>query len=219
MHSPPPVTQPFLREARGLAVAAALLMAHPVLATAQSPADLAKESVQICHQGRETKDRNEREALYTKGQELAEKAIEADDGLVDGHYGMFCNLGELLRLDGEKVTSVFKLRRLMAELDRTLELDPTHLDALATKGTLLVRLPALLGGDPPKGEKMLREVVKRDDNALTSRITLARSLEERGDKEEALPLAQRAMQIARAQGRADKIAECQAVLTDLGAPQ
>ncbi len=213
------MTQPIFRGARGLAAAVALLTAHPVLATAESPQDLAKQSVDICHQGRAAKDRTEREALYTKGQALAEQAIEGNDNLVDAHYGMFCNLGELLRLDGEKITSVFKLRRLMAELDRTLELDPTHLDALATKGTLLVRLPALLGGDPPKGEKMLREVVKRDDNALTSRITLARTLEERGDKEEALPLAQRAMQIARAQGRADKIAECQAVLTDLGAQQ
>jgi tetratricopeptide (TPR) repeat protein len=212
------VTQPFLRRARGLAAAAAFLLAFPALA-ADSPADLAKQSVNICHEGREAKDRNQREALFTRGQTLAEEAIKGDDNLVDGHYGMFCNLGELLRLDGEKITSVFKLRRLMAEIDRTLELDPHHLDALATKGTLLMKLPSLLGGDPPKGEKMLREVVKRDDNALTSRLTLARTLEERGDKDEALPLAQRALQIARAQGRTDKIAECQAVLTDLGVQQ
>jgi hypothetical protein len=212
------VTQSFLKRTRGLAAAAAFFLAFPALA-AESPADLAKQSVDLCHKGREAKGRDEREALFTRGQTLAEEAIEADDGLVDAHDGMFCNLGELLRLDGEKVTSVFKLRRLMAELDRTLELDPHHLDALATKGTLLVRLPGLLGGDPPKGEKMLREVVKRDDNALTSRLTLARTLEERGDKDEALPLAQRALQIARAQGRTDKIAECQAVLTDLGAQQ
>ncbi len=216
------MTQPFLRGARGLAAAAAFIvapwLARPALAS-DSPAELAKQSVDICHQGRAAKGREEREALYTKGQALAEQAIEGDDNLVDAHYGMFCNLGELLRLDGEKITSVFKLRRLMAELDRTLELDPNHLDALATKGTLLVRLPGLLGGDPPTGEKMLREVVKRDDNALTSRLTLARTLEERGDKEEALPLAQRALQIARTQGRADKIAECQAVLSDLGAQQ
>ncbi len=212
------MTQPFLRRARGLAAAAALIFACPVLAT-ETPADLAKQSVDDCHAGRKATSRPEREALFTRGQELAERAIAGDDNLVDAHYGMFCNLGELLRLDGEKVTSVFKLRTLMAELDRTLELDPHHLDALATKGTLLVRLPSLLGGDLAKGEKMLREVVRRDANALTSRITLARSLEERGDKDEALPLAQRAMQIAREQGRADKIAECQAVLTDLGAPQ
>jgi cytochrome c-type biogenesis protein CcmH/NrfG len=123
----------------------------------------------------------------------------------------------MLRLDGEKLTSVFALRRLMSEVDRTLQLDPGHVDAMATKGSLLLRLPRVLGGDPKEGERLLREVVKRDDNAVTSRITLAKTCEERGDRDEAIQLASRARQVAQQQGRADKVAEAQATLDQLGA--
>jgi cytochrome c-type biogenesis protein CcmH/NrfG len=128
-----------------------------------------------------------------------------------------CNLGEMLRLDGEKLTSVFALRRLLREVDRTLDLDPNHVDAMATKGTLLLRLPRMLGGDPKEGERLLREVVKRDDSAVTSRITLAKTCVERGQRDEAIQLASRARQIAQQEGRADKVAEAQATLDELGA--
>src|SRR5207237_1284930 len=95
-------------------------------------------------------------------QALAERAVALDDNSADAHFALFCNLGELMRLDGENLTQVFQLRRLMAEVDRTLELDPNHVDAMAAKGTLLVRLPRLLGGDSVKGEAMLRQVLLRE---------------------------------------------------------
>jgi len=122
-----------------------------------------------------------------------------------------------MRLDGENLTQVFQLRRLMAEVDRTLELDPNHVDAMAAKGTLLVRLPRLLGGDSVKGEAMLRQVLLRDPNAFTTRLALANVCEARGDRQEALAFAARALQIAREQGRADKVAEAQAALSELRA--
>src|SRR5439155_106677 len=99
----------------------------------------------------------------------------------DAHFALFCNLGELMRLDGENLSQIFQLRRLMAEVDRTLELNPNHVDAMAAKGTLLVRLPRLLGGDSARGEAMLREVLARDPNAFTTRLALANVCEARGD--------------------------------------
>ena len=148
---------------------------------------------------------------------LAERAVALDDRNAEGHFALFCNMGELMRLDGESLSSAWGLRRLMAEVDRTLELQPQHTDALAAKGTLLLRLPRLFGGDAQKGEAMLREVIQKDPSAVSSRLTLAKTCEARGERAEALAFASRALQIAREQGRADKIAEAQATLAELRA--
>src|SRR5262249_20100852 len=80
-----------------------------------------------------------------------------------------------------------------------------------------LRLPRMFGGDAKEGERLLREVIRRDDRAVTSRITLAKTCEARGDRDEAVQLASRALQIATDEGRADKVAEAQTTLKELGA--
>ena len=122
-----------------------------------------------------------------------------------------------MRLDGETLSSVFQLRRLTAEIDRALELNPEYTEAQAAKGILLIRLPRLLGGDAERGETMLRRVLQKDPYAVESRLMLAKACESRGDRDEALAFATRALQIARDQGRADKVAEAQATLAELHA--
>ena len=188
-------------------------------ADGDAAAGLAKQALDLCVEGRKLTERDARNRDFERGQKLAEQAVTLDDQSADAHFALFCNMGELMRIDGESITSVFMLRRLMAEIDRTLELRPTHIDALAAKGTLLVRLPRLFGGDAEKGEAMLREVAERDPNALSTRITLARTCGQRGDRDEAVAFAERALQIARVQGRADKVAEAQAVLSELKAAE
>lgn len=222
LHGSNRVRTPFHRCARGLAAGLFLVVSAATAwgsdqAAGQSAEALAKQAIADCMAGQKAKDRASKVALFTRGQELAEKAIKLDDDLVDAHYGRFCNLGESLRVDGEKITSVFKLKDLMNELDKTLALDPNHVEALATKGALLVQLPRLLGGDVPKGEQMLRKVVRLDDNAVNSRIVLAKACKWRGETAEGVAFAQRALQIAQDEGRADKVAEAQSVLADLGA--
>lgn len=183
----------------------------------ESASELAAQALRECEAGRELADRDARKARFEQGQALAERAVALDDQSAEAHFSLFCNLGELMRIDGETLRSVFALRRMMAELDRTLELDPNHVDAMASKGTLLIRLPRVLGGDARRGEAMLREVVRRDPTAFSSRLTLARTCYDRGDHDEAIAFATRAMQIARQQGRADKIAEAQTMLAELRA--
>jgi hypothetical protein len=179
--------------------------------------DLAHRALVECEAGRRAAARTERQSHFERGQGFAERAVAANDDSVDAHFALFCNMGELMRLDGETITSVFSLRRLLAELDRTLALDPHHTDAMAAKGTFLVRLPRLLGGDVERGEQMLRQVIRQDPTAVSSRLVLAKTCEARGDRAEALAFTTRALQIARDQGRADKVAEAQAILAELRA--
>jgi hypothetical protein len=204
---------------RGTAALLGLLVcAAPVRGAGTSVASTrASEALGACKAGRAATERTVREAHFTRGQQLAEQAIADDEKSAAAHFALFCNMGEIMRLDGESVSSVFSLRRLMAELDRTLVLDPTHADALAAKGTLLVRLPRLLGGNVRQGEELLRRAITHDPTAVSSRLTLAATCGARGDRDEAITFATRALQIAREQGRADKVAEAQAVLAELHA--
>ncbi|MFN8545411.1 MAG: hypothetical protein U0807_14550 [Candidatus Binatia bacterium] len=181
----------------------------------ESAADLARQALIECQAGRTATDRDLRALHFTRGEALGTRAVAADDGSADAHFSLFCNIGEQMRIDGERITSVFGFRRMMTELDRTLEINPEHTDALASKGTLLVRLPRLFGGDQPRGEAMLRHVLEKDPRAFSTRLTLARLSEERGERENALAFAARALEIANEQGRADKVAEAQAVLAEL----
>jgi tetratricopeptide (TPR) repeat protein len=202
---------------RVLMVALCLAPALSARAADDSAPSLAATARSECESGRREQDRAGRKLHFDRGQALAERAVALDDANADAHFALFCNLGELMRLDGENLSQVFQLRRLMGELDRTLQLNPNHVDAMAAKGTLLVRLPRMLGGDTARGEAMLRQVIQRDPNAVTSRLALANVCEARGDRDEAVAFATRALQIAREQGRADKIAEAQATLGELRA--
>ena len=192
---------------------ASLVSAH---ASENSAEELARRARVECEQGRSATARNVRQDHFTRGQALAERAVALDGQNADAHFEVFCNMGELMRLDGESIRSVLALRRLMSELDRTLELNPDHLDAMSSKGTFLVRLPRMLGGDATKGESMLREVLRRDPNAVNARLVLAKYVDGRGNRDEAISFATRAMQIARDQGRPDRIEACQSTLDELG---
>src|SRR5262245_24759994 len=219
------------RRSRGLGVACPLggVMARSVsgavavllcviagIASAQDSApELSAVAQKECDLGRAGKGRAVRLAHFQQSQALAERAVAADDRLADAHFALFCSLGEQIRIDGEGLPSIVGFRRMMAALDRTLELDPAHLDAMSSKATFLVRLPAFLGGDMARGERMLREVIRRDPKAGNARIKLAKVCAAQGDQEQALALALEAVQLAHSERRADLLSEAQATLAEL----
>jgi tetratricopeptide (TPR) repeat protein len=186
----------------------------PVLAL-DSVKGLTKQAQQECDQGRLTKDRGARLAYFQKGQALAEQAVTLDERDANAHFVLFCNLGEQLRIDGESVTSVFGFRRMMKELDRALELNPAHLDALSAKGTFLVKLPSLLGGDPEKGEQLLQQVITQEPKAVNARLALAKVWCEHGRHREAVTLASDALAIAKEQRQTEFIPEATTVLAQV----
>ena len=121
-----------------------------------------------------------------------------------------------MRIDGElSITSVMGFRRMTNELDRTLELAPDHLSALSAKGTFLLRLPFLLGGDREKGEKLLRYVLRKSPQSVNARLSLAKRYCADGRHSEALLLASEALSLAQAQRLDDFAPEAEKVLVQL----
>jgi hypothetical protein len=185
----------------------------PIPSSAQESGEgLAKQALEECHRGRLALDRATRLAHFQQGQILGERAVALEEGSADAHFALFCNLGELLRIDGESLTSLFGLHRMMNELDRALEINPAHIDALSAKGTLLVKLPSFLGGDSEKGEQLLQQVVKQAPKAVNARLALARVKCQHGLHEEAATLASDALALAQKHNRTEFIPEAEAML-------
>lgn len=193
-------------------ISSGILLVPSTTMAESSGGTLPKQALDQCHQGRLAKDRDTRLAHFQQGQRLGEQAVAEDEGSADAHFALFCNLGELLRIDGETLTSLFGLRRMMKELDRTLEIAPTHLEAISAKGTLLVKLPNLLGGDVKQGERLLEQVIDQAPQAVNARLALARVRCERGRHDEAAALASMALVIAQKQRQLDFVPEAEAML-------
>ena len=187
--------------------------------SAESVETLTQASIHECEYGRAARERETRLRHFEQSQKLAERAIALDERYPTAHFALFCTLGEQLRIDGENLTSLFGYRRMMRELERTLELDPDHLDALSAKGTFLIRLPALLGGDTEKGEQLLRWVIDRAPTSVNARLNLAKSYCARGLHDQAVGLASEALQLARAQRLPDFVIEIQDALRGMRARQ
>lgn len=189
-----------------------------IAGTEESSKELSARALEECNLGRRAQERSARLGHFEKSQVLAERAVVLDDQLADAHFALFCSLGERGRIDGEKsLAALFGFGKVMRELDRTLELAPTHLDALSSKGAFLIRLPSVLGGDPEKGEQMLRNVIQRAPKSINARLNLAKAYAARGKEAEGITLATDALKFAQAEGRADLIPEAESTLAELKA--
>ncbi len=185
------------------------ILAMPTVWAEDSAQVLSDKSMAECQKGRRAKDPDIRLVHFERGRALAEKAVKLDDRLADAHFALFCSIGERMRANGEVLFSVFEYGEMMNALDKTLSINPNHLDALSSKGTILIEIPRLIGGDPEKGEVMLRQVIKEDPTAINARVVVARACAERGEKDEALMLAKTALDLAKEQKREDLIPEAQ----------
>jgi len=114
----------------------------------------------------------------------AGEALRLDDRNADAHYALFCSLGRETELRGP-VGQALMLSRLRRELDRTLELNPQHSEALMAKGEMLFRLPRLLGGDLADAESYLRRSLIYDPTYWRARLLLARVLLAESRRDEA----------------------------------
>lgn len=176
---------------------------------------LTKQAMDECQEGRRAKDEKIRIGHFERGRALAEKAVELDNQSADAHFALFCSIGERMRANGEVLFSVFEYGRMMEALDQTLLLNPHHLDALSSKGTILIEVPRLLGGNPEKGEAMLRQVIKEAPESINARMVVARSCADRGEHQEAFDLAKKALELARAAKRDDLLPEAEKTFSEI----
>ena len=175
------------------AAAAVALLALACCARAADPpgSPRANQALAVCLAAAASPE--ERRANLARGLALAEEAVAADERDAKAHFAVFCNLGNDVKLRGVAVTSLFAVRRLRREIDRTLELAPDYADALVGKGEFLCELPRLLGGDAAEGERLLRAALRVDPGFIEAHLGLARALAARGERDEARAEARRAV--------------------------
>jgi len=190
-------------------VLACCLVGVPSLWAEESLQALTSQAMEECQKGRRAKDPDIRSGHFDRGRALAEKAVALDNQSADAHFALFCSIGERMRANGEVLFSVFEYGSMMDALDQTLALNPNHLDALSSKGTILIEIPGFLGGDDEKGETMLRQVIKEDSESINARMVVARQCAERGEHQEAYELSKRALELAKVQQRDDLLPEAE----------
>jgi tetratricopeptide (TPR) repeat protein len=173
--------------------------------------DLARQSLACLRRGEDAFDVEVRRQAYTEGAELAKKAVAADDLNADAHFALFANNGRLQLLDGT-VPNPFNLAKANRELERTLELDPNHADALAAKGGLYRQLPRLLGGNEEKAEECLTRAIDLNPNSIGARVELAQLYHDQGSTQRSLPLLRSAVEVAEREGRFKDLAEARLLL-------
>jgi len=193
------------------------MLVGPSVEAEESVQVLASQSLEECQKGRRAKDADSRSAHFDRGLALAEKAVALDSQMADAHFALFCNIGERMRVNGEVFFSVLEYGRMMEALDQTLALNPNHLDALSSKGTILIEIPGFLGGDDAKGEVMLRQVIKEEPQSINARMVVARVCAERGENQEAYDLAKRALELAKEHQRDDLLPEAEKTFSEIQA--
>ena len=153
--------------------------------------------------------------LYARGKNLAEQAVAIDANNAEAHFALFATWGRWLQVDGWFKNS-YRLPALWTELNRTLELDPVHPDALAAKGGLFLELPRLLGGDAGKAQGYLEQAIKLDPDSVGARFELAECYMLEDRREEARGLVNVGLRIAKEQRKAHYVRQGDALLEKLG---
>lgn len=178
----------------------------------EQAARLAARSIELLKKGEDLSDPTAKRQAYEEGLQLAEQALALDEANADAHFARFANKGRLLLLDGASPNPL-NLLRINRDLNRALELNPNHPDALAAKGGLYRQLPRLLGGDASKAEYYLRRAIEVEpEHAVGARVELAQLYFEQGKRQRSVELLERAIAIAERDGKLRQCNEARALL-------
>lgn len=177
---------------------------------------LTNRSLDCLRRGEAGADREAKFAAYREGLALARQAIELEEANADAHFAAFANQGRIFLLEGVSA-NFMNLLRVSRDLDRALELNPNHADALAAKGGLHHKLPWVLGGDRKKAETYLKRSIELDANTVLPRIELAEMYREMGTPERSIPLLKEAVVLATRQNKPYRVEEARKLLRELDA--
>lgn len=145
------------------------LMVLPSLGTVRA------QSAQTAHspRGKEAFDagmRLMRENKPDKAEKQFERAVAADDRNALYHHWLANAVGQQAQ-NANPVRQGFMARRIRAEWERAIELDPNLLDARDGLITFYLRAPAFMGGSPEKARAQQREIATR--NVLRGHLSAA----------------------------------------------
>ncbi len=216
-----------------IALAAAVLLSQavgtPAVARAERlPAQLGEQSVkaqaladrsmECLRRGENALSKEAKLAAYRHGLAFARQAVAADDNNADGLFALFANEGRIMLLSGV-IPNPVNLLQANGKLERILELDPDHYNALAAQGGLYRQLPWMLGGNLAKAETCLTKAIASNPNAVGARIELAETYRDMGYPGRGLPLLQKAASIAEQQGKYRQLARARMLMEELLAPK
>jgi Tfp pilus assembly protein PilF len=179
--------------------------------------NLASQALDYLHRGEDAADNEQKLAAYSQGLELASRAVALDDENSDAHFAVFANRGRILLLHGVTANPI-SLLQVNRDLERALELNPNHADALAAKGGLYRQLPWVLGGSLSVAESCLTKAIAIDPDAVEARIELAQTYNEMGHPERVLPLLRTAASIADREGKHREAREARDLMQKLQNP-
>ncbi len=176
--------------------------------------ELAQRAIDCLHRGEDATAKDVKLAAYQDGLQWAERAVAADDGNADAHYARFANQGRIMLLEGAVLNPV-NLLKINRELDRALELNPNHADALAARGGMYRQLPWVLGGSLDKAADFLSRAIDLDPDACGSRIELAQTYRDMGHPERSVPLLEKAAEVAQRLHKERQLHEARELLSQI----
>lgn len=122
---------------------------------------------------------------WKKGIEYGRRAVKANPEGKEGHFYYMANIGAIAQVKGT-LHSIWKLRKIKREMDRTLEIDPNYPPALLARAQFLMEMPGIFGGDDQEALRLCARVIRLDPDHLPTYITVARILAAEGKYDEAI---------------------------------
>jgi tetratricopeptide (TPR) repeat protein len=197
----------------GAATAVAQTAVSAKVPERQQAAALAEEALEFLEEGEDASDERVKMARYRAGETLARAALALDDSNPDAHFALFATEGRRLVMEGS--INPFSLLKVNRSLDRCLELDPNHSDALAARGGMYRQLPTLMGGSLSKAEDYLRRSIELDPESTGARIELAKTYHEMGEEEKVVPLLREALLWAERLNKPRRVREAREFLSEV----
>ena len=111
-------------------------------------------------------------AIFQKGIQFAEKAVETNPNGPEGHYQYCVNQGSIIDIEGAMM-NLGKVRKIKKANDKALSLNPNFAPALAVDGRFEIDMPGLFGGSNKRGEEQLRKAIRAAPDYETSYTELA----------------------------------------------
>jgi len=211
-----------MRTLRALSVTLALALLPLGAAAVDTPSseqkvraqEYARQALDCLRRGEDAESEDAKISAYKDGINLARQAVSLDDTNVDAQFALFASEGRVALSEGT-IPNPMNLYKARSQLDHILELDPNYADALAAKGGLYRQLPWALGGDLEVAKDCLTRAIELNPEAIGARIELAATYRDLGHPERARPLLVKAADIAKKQGRDQRLQQATELLAEI----